>query len=435
METDPVNRVAGALIGVGALLGGAWLLNSESGRLATGRWSFTKSIKDDRGTFFRLQVKVAYKNAPVEFDIVVACNIRQIKYKDGSNTTEVGMMPVVFGKRMFDNKGLVIRSPDACSPRYIKEGWVPDDLLPVLVVYDNADTLTFGTAYMSEDAYRSPLAELRFDGAKIFLASRAEFEEFRKQNSNLVSRNMFFSAQMGPDLLKSRGLEPTQPFGNHCYAYARYRIPESIREDVRRGWPSDRPRYWDPGPTPSFAAALWDAERQRDIGGAFRSREGWAADGGRPANMGVARSNGGGQIGPPQVRSVNRWGPSYYPVYSDNNASRSMPPRVEDWSKYIRQTPDFVGQKVDFRDGITRGFAYCYSAPVPADSPIGPARNKKFEEAIGAWLQSPVLHQVDGTLISGALPQLSNKVIRIIERDEYFFAIAIFSLEGNGGDV
>jgi len=361
-------------------------------------------------------VKVAYKGEPVDFDIVVGCNVRRTGYKDGSSSVEVGMVPVVFGKRMPDNKGLVVRAPDACGGRYVKEGWIPDDLLPVMVVYDDADTLAFGTAYLSEDAYASPLSVLRFERAMITAATRREFDAFRNEQANLVNPTSWRSAM-----------------GYRCHAYARYRIPDAAREQVRQAWPSDRPRYWDPGPTPAFTAALWDAERQRDIGGSFRKRQGWAGSGEWPANRGVARSTGGGQIGPPQTRSVNSWGPSYYPVYSDNNAGRKMPARLEDWPGYIRGLPDFIGQKVDFRDGLTRGFAYCYIAPSPPGST--PRSTEQYRDSVRAWLNSPAVHLVDREPISGTSPRLVNKIIRFIERDEYFFDTVEFYLEGTGSDV
>ncbi|KUL95442.1 hypothetical protein DK26_09835 [Bosea sp. WAO] len=411
-----MNTPARILFGVVVALAAIWGWSSEWGQLLRGRWSFTQSISPDTGTYFRLEVKVTYKGEPVDFDIVVGCNIRRTGYKDGSSSVEVGMVPVVFGKRMPDNKGLVVRPPDACGGRYIKEGWIPDDLLPVMVVYDDADTLAFGTAYMSVDAYASSLSELRFERATIAAATRQEFDTFRKEQTNLANQASWRSVM-----------------GYRCHAYARYRIPEVARDLVHQAWPADHPRYWDPGPTPAFAAALWDAERQRDIGGPFRGRLGWADSGESPANRGVARNTGGGQIGPPQTRSINRWGPSYYPVYSDNNTGLKMPAHVKDWPEYIRGLPKFIGQKVDFQNGLTRGLAYCYIAPSVPDST--PSPTKQHWESVRAWNESPALHLVDRDRIIGASPRLANKVVRFIERDEYFFDIVEFYLEGTRGDV
>ena len=69
----------------------------------------------DHGTYFRLKVDVTYNGEPQHFDIVVGCNVLDIGYKDGSSTHEVGLVPTVYGRRMGDGKGLVVRPPDACN--------------------------------------------------------------------------------------------------------------------------------------------------------------------------------------------------------------------------------------------------------------------------------------------------------------------------------
>jgi hypothetical protein len=87
---------------VAAVIGCGFLLQSDRVQLLLGRWSFTKSIVRDTGTYYRLKVKLTYWGTPQDFDIVVGCNVRQINYKDGSNTYEVGLVPTVFGRRMYD---------------------------------------------------------------------------------------------------------------------------------------------------------------------------------------------------------------------------------------------------------------------------------------------------------------------------------------------
>ena len=89
-------RAAGLTL-VAALLVGAAVLRSDVGQALFGRWSYTKSVEVDRGTYFRLKVKLTYKGEPQDFDIVVGCNVRRITYKDGSGTYEAGLIPSVFG--------------------------------------------------------------------------------------------------------------------------------------------------------------------------------------------------------------------------------------------------------------------------------------------------------------------------------------------------
>ena len=62
----------------------------------------------------------------------------------------------------------------AAAQQTTANGGVQPDLLPVIVVYDNPDTLSFGIAYLSEDAYESPLSALKFGGATIEKATTSQ---------------------------------------------------------------------------------------------------------------------------------------------------------------------------------------------------------------------------------------------------------------------
>ena len=67
-------------------IGVAAFLQSETGRLLTGRWSFTKSVETDRGVYFRLVMDFAYRGEPQHFDVVFGCNARITRYKDGGSS-------------------------------------------------------------------------------------------------------------------------------------------------------------------------------------------------------------------------------------------------------------------------------------------------------------------------------------------------------------
>lgn len=422
-----MNMSARILFSLGIVVAATWGWNSEWGQFLRGRWSFTESVSTDTGTYFRLKVKVAYKGEPVDFDIVVGCNVRRTGYKDGSSSVEVGMVPVVFGKRMPDNKGLVVRAPDACGARYIKEGWIPDDLLPVMVVYDDADTLAFGTAYLSEDAYASPLSALRFERATITAATRQEFDAFRKEQTNLVGRNAFHSARMGIELLHSRGLELTVPFGNTCYAYNRFRIPEALREQVRQAWPADRPRYWWPGYTPPFD--LVDKPLQRDIGGEPRRFAEWI--GSATAEGGVGRTHGGGRIRAPALAALATPAPSFFPLFSNIRAGE-WPLKMEEWPAFMERKAPFIGERVDFQDGETRGLAYCYQIQAADSTNLTPEQRTNI---VKSRASVAAIRLLDHEMITNSPTSMSWNLNLFVERDEFFFRKTSISLEGTGSDV
>ncbi len=182
-----------------------------------GNWDFAKSVQQDKGVYFRLKVKLAYKGEPQDFDIVVSCNARQINYRDGSRTYEAGLTPSVFGRRMNDGKGLVVRPPDACDGKTTENGGVAPDLLPLVVVYDDADTLAFGTAYLTDDAYDNALSVLKFGGATIERADRVAFDKFRSDQPNLVKRSSYHTVA-GATGFRQLGLQAARrPMGITCY--------------------------------------------------------------------------------------------------------------------------------------------------------------------------------------------------------------------------
>ena len=181
-----------ALAAVLALLFAAVGISHPAIRAALlGNWNFTKSVERDNSTYYRLKVSLTYKGEPQNFDIVVGCNVKQTNYMDGGRTLEVGLFPSVFGRRMSDGKGLVVRPPSACNGETTANGKVPGDLLPIVAVFDDAETLAFGTAYLSEDAYDSPMSVLSFGGSTIEPAGPSDFATFRREQPNLVKRESY----------------------------------------------------------------------------------------------------------------------------------------------------------------------------------------------------------------------------------------------------
>lgn len=152
------------------LLGSGLLLIGQP-QLLFGLLSFTKSVKvsapgQDRSYYYRFKANFAYKGEPLDFDIVVGCNVRITTYKDNDRTVDVGVAPMAFGLKMKDGHGVVIRPPQACKGETTENGNVPRDLLPLVVTYENAEAPWSGIAYASEDAYESPLSELKFFGGR-----------------------------------------------------------------------------------------------------------------------------------------------------------------------------------------------------------------------------------------------------------------------------
>ena len=334
-----------------------------------GGWSFTKSVVRDTGTYYRLKVDVTYKDEPQHFDIVVGCNVLQINYKDGDRTREVGLIPSAFGRRMSDGRGLVVRPPQACNGETTANQRIPPDLLPLMVVYDDAETLAFGTAYLSDDAYDNPMSVLKFSGATIETASRAEFEQFRREQPNLVKRASYHAAS-GPAALAARGLPPPDtPMGTGCRGYARFRLFGAEREQAHAMWPAERPHYWHPTSSDEQFAidpTIYDRPMQTDRAGAplyprYALMPGLnveIADRGMPRRHPVAWI----QNRPVQLSYYPDVGPWIALPWPSNAAARA---------EELFRDGEHAEANVDFRNGATRGFGYCF--PTLTEFPVGVA--------------------------------------------------------------
>ena len=105
-------------------------------------------------------------------------------------------MPFVYGLKMRDGKGVVVRVPRLCEGLRSGIGGIgsiSEDLLPFLAVYEDADKPTSGWLYATDDAYKSPLAELTLPKSEITAATAADFRKWRAEEAgkNIIRPEMF----------------------------------------------------------------------------------------------------------------------------------------------------------------------------------------------------------------------------------------------------
>lgn len=384
-------------------------------------WTYTKSVDVDRSVYYRLKVSLTYKGQPQLFNIVVGCNVKRIHYKDGSSTREDGMVPDVFGRRMSDGRGLVINVPEACGGEVTATGQVPPDLLPVVVVYEDADTLAFGTAYLSEDAYESPLSLLRFGGATIETATREEFEAFRRDQPNLITPGAYYSAGgRPPDGINGVAV----PFARGCHGYARFRLVGDARSAAQALWPADRPRYWEPKWEARDKVFPKSGPLRTDHDGAEVTTWGKLVSGldNEVAKKGMPTRSGTGRIA--RGRSV-MYPPSYYP----DAGPWGGPPWPKDVVAAVRtlvRDGPRIKMSIDVREGMTRGFAYCWNWL---------SRIDQFSSSppdFGIYNSLTPLNLVDG-INEFDRPVRSDRPVTFVELDEFLykrFAIGLGSTRG-----
>ncbi len=394
--------------------------------------SFTKSVEVDRGTYYRLKVQLTYKGEPQDFDIVVGCNVRQTDYLDNSRTVEVGLVPTVFGRRMSDGKGLVVRPPRACRGETTANGQVQPDLLPAIIVYDDAEILDFGTAYLSEDAYDGPLSLLKFRGASIEGATRTEFDEFRGTQPNLVKRESYWGTLAPDDALRKMNLpRVARPFGNRCEGYQRYRIPDELRPKVQQHRPEGEPNFWQVG----------DARAESELRTLISNNKLLRADrlddparrhtqfGPRPddsADFGFPTRAGGGFVNACVRGQTTRFPAAYYPAANDYRVDQ-WPTDRQGRTAFLAAHDKLARVNIDFRKGDGRGFAYCFTTvrfPNDAES-----RAQALSKSIIGRIDGQEIVSTRGPFGPGSVPVI------IFERDEFAFVFFRFYLESTRGDV
>jgi hypothetical protein len=315
-------------------------------------------------------VKLSYKGEPHPISFVVGCKVHGVKYADGSTTREVGLTPILYGHRMKDGQAVVVRPPDACDGETSANGEVPPSFMPLIIVYDNADTLDFGKGYMSDDAYDGPLAELKFESATITASDRAAWEEFRKSGpKNIVTREQWWSKQPA-DVAAAQGLREVFPkIGAGCHGATRYQVPDEIKPLLHASpsYKADGP--WSPTGEEENDLMWRKIEREKklhyrnwpnDLGVPPRiDRGGWGevyAEYGIPrrdGNPGIAKKGSHRQHLPPKT---------YYPITSIM-ASRNWPSDPSQRVTKAETLKDTLRSNVLVEDGKYRGFSYCWTEP------------------------------------------------------------------------
>ncbi len=208
-------------------------------------WSFTRKV-EDRARYYRLKVDLHYRGTPVHFDIVVGIGTTITTYKDGGRSMgPVALTPFAYGLRMPDNKAVVVKLPELWQGETTANGGVPPDMIPFIAVYPDADRPAEGIGYGTEDAYESPLSELKFGKAEVLAATRAEWEAWRAIHAgwNIIKPEMLHWT------LGVRGSgKPIEPgkiyFGGFCYAAARHRLSEEARVAITPFWRERDSEYW-----------------------------------------------------------------------------------------------------------------------------------------------------------------------------------------------
>jgi hypothetical protein len=413
----------------------------------SGSWSQVKSVHKYKGSFFRMKVALVYKGEAQNFDVVYGCNVNYVRYKDGASTSEIGLVPSVYGRRMSDGKALIVQAPGAaCKPGNPApyNPYLLNDFMPLVIVFENAAELGFGTAYISDDAYASPTSDLKFGAASIETASREEFDEFRSNGPpNIVRRETYHADNLSDENARALGIPPIRPLdelpglGFYCEAYARFRVSEEVAEVLRRYWPGNKPKYWEPT-TSGEDMAIKTMKRPvmvaRDDGDEFRDMQLFRISGSE-LEYGVRRRGDDILIEKPELRYLP---PTFYPSYFET-ARHFLPRTRAEFESHIAKSESFAEPAIHMRDGAMKGRGYCFRG----ESLTGPQfGGPELVEPNGVRLRNLFYGKRRVATVDGEQIQLNTKYndglqgsMYFFEQDRYLWVIYQFGIGSLRGDV
>jgi hypothetical protein len=376
----------------------------------------------DNSYYYRQIVRLKHAGEIYEMNVVAACNTK-LAAKFGSGASFAG--PRLYVERVANNHAIGFRVTHGCGRSTTENGGAPPDLLPHVLWFDDADDLTQGILYATEDAYTNQLSQLQFLGSTIHQASAEEFAAFleTKRQKSLVPIDGTDRAANGvgarPNLDEllaiGRASKPNNHVGmwndGNCEGMFRNELNEAGRAAIRTFWPPSTPKYWthDESKTygqvdgngkrvpngPMAALHALPAKTKQYPEGGSTTDGGAVHDGGwqvyLPNVDGLPTRAGGGQLRPglipkPRVRDI-------FPIAATVKLHM-----------YRRQDQGTTPLKwnIDMRGGDTKGFVYC--SPFLSNLRGSKPPNDFLETLLPGYHQRTVEIKIDGVAVdlSGA---------------------------------
>jgi hypothetical protein len=229
---------------------GLALLVASSG----GAQLFTRPVPPDNAFFrFKAQYVVKATGEVVDFDLVRPC---QPKYARDATGDSIDLGPLAggevewdshfgavnrFPKVTKDHHAIVVKIPRACDGQTTSKGSVPPDLLPYASWYEDADDISEGLLYATEDAYRSPVAKIEFRGASIERATAADFREWVKHAADGFRSSRDIVSPLG---FTQRDFWGLGRIAQACTGVERMAFPAEVVGRIAEFQPANHPRFW-----------------------------------------------------------------------------------------------------------------------------------------------------------------------------------------------
>ncbi|NOT70422.1 MAG: hypothetical protein HOP09_03775 [Hyphomicrobium sp.] len=214
-----------------------------------------KKELEDLESFYRVQVKLSHSDENLDFDYIVACNLFEPFLGPAPTPEKPSVLnPEIQPERMYratkDGSAVMVKSIALCSqtrkgdPELSTDsGWVPKDVLPLVVWFEDAKDLSHGWGYVSEAAYESPLSKLKFGGTKISPATKADWDNWR---ATAKAEYVQAGDLPGPwgEIGPAHDAALMQRRYWQCYFSVRRKLPEAMQAALTRYARADSSYWW-----------------------------------------------------------------------------------------------------------------------------------------------------------------------------------------------
>ncbi len=216
---------------------------------------FLKNTIPPASPFFRFKAEYVVKatGEVVKFDLVRPCVARFARTTSGDRIdlgplggemyNAAGHFGAVhlFPKVTQDHHAIVVRIPQTCDGQTTANGAVPINMTPWVRWYENADDLSDGLLYATEESYRSPSAKIEFRGASIETATVDDFKEWIRRAPEGFRPSKDVESPLGFTQYQIIG---SDPIASTCIGIEKLTFPPELVTRLDELWPPEKPHFW-----------------------------------------------------------------------------------------------------------------------------------------------------------------------------------------------